>query len=367
MTATQSLEVLASYSLQVLVVIIAGKCLERSLAHMSDRCAVWNTCFFSILMLGGAAVLLPRLHLIQPWSQLRPQALLTVTATQAVVGKLLLAIWCIGASLAILKWIARGHYLRRSLTRCEQLPPPLVRQLLRLTDTELPDRDLPRLLISNEAAGPFCWQLHRPTILLPRFLLEGSRDDLRHVLVHELEHLKTNHPLQLFLQHLAQVVCWFHPAVASAARQASLTREFTCDDAAAAQGADSAAYLRTLLHIAERCEQNKHAPVIGFGRSPSEIVLRAHRLVVLAKKIPLKGQGGWLGRKTATGILLFVAGLMTQVWIPSDPLSSSRSVWSPWPTWTAKSLHCLGWSLRDYELFDCRVQLYELQQEHESE
>ena len=51
-------------------------------------------------------------------------------------------------------------------------------------------------------------------------------------------------------------------------------REFTCDEAAASHGADVAGYLRTLLHIAERCEQKGNPSAIGFGRTPSEIVLQ---------------------------------------------------------------------------------------------
>lgn len=360
MTAAQWLEVLVSYSFQVLIVIAAGKLIERATARTADRCAVWNTCFFSVLVLGCAALLLPRLHLIQPWSRLQPHTLLTVSTAQAVIGKLFLAIWCIGASVSLIRWIARGHLLQRTLRRCETLPAHEVQQLMGLTNPRATDGSLPAVLISDEADGPFCWQLHQPTVVLPRFLLEGNRDDLRHVLVHELEHLKTNHPFQLFLQHLVHVICWFHPAVWNAGSWASLMREYTCDEAAAAQGADSAAYLRTLLHIAERCEQKRNASAIGFGRMPSEIVLRARRLVNMANGTQQKFHRGALGRKTAAAILVVLTCLLCLVWIPCDPLASSRSAWSPWPSWTAKSLHCFGYSVRDYEQYDRRIQVYEI-------
>ncbi len=363
MTATQWLEVLASYSLQVLIVIAVCKLLECAVARTSDRCAVWNVCFFSVLMLGCAALLLPRLHLVQPWSRLEPGTLLTISAVQAVIGRFLLAVWCIGASVSLIRWMTRGHFLRRTLRRCERLPAREVRRLLGLTNMGAKGRNLPAVLVSDEADGPFCWQLHQPTVVLPRYLLEGSRDDLRHVLLHELEHLKTNHPFQLFLQHLAQVACWFHPAVWNAGSWASLMREFTCDEAAAGHGADSAAYLRTLLHIAERCEQKRNPSAIGFGRTPSEIVLRARRLVNLANGGQRNELRGWLGRKAATCILIGVTCLLFLMWIPIDPLASSRSMWSPWPRWTAKSLHCFGCNLRDYEQYDRRIQIYEILRE----
>jgi beta-lactamase regulating signal transducer with metallopeptidase domain len=234
--------------------------------------------------------------------------------------------------------------------------------LLATIETPVADIDLPIILVSDELEGPYCWQLHRPAIVLPRFLLEGSPDDLRNVLIHEMEHLKTKHPFQLFMQQLAQVVCWFHPAVWNASWRASLAREFSCDDAAAAEGANSAAYLRTLLHIAERCEQNKHASTFGFGRSSSEIVIRANRLLQLAKELKNGAQRGFLSRNAAAGILLLMTVVMSQVWLPSNPMSSSRSAYSPWPTWTAEVVHCFGYKLRDYEQFDRRAQPYELLQ-----
>jgi beta-lactamase regulating signal transducer with metallopeptidase domain len=359
MTANQWLEVLASYSLQVLLVIAACKLLERVVARSSDRCAIWNTCFFSVLLLGCVELFLPRLHLIQPWSRLQPQTLLTVTAAHAIVGRILLAVWCIGATISLIRWIQQGYQLRRTLRRCERLSNEQVQSLLGATNTSPYLQGLV-MLVSDDADGPFCWQFHQPTLVLPRFLLEGSQDDLRHVLLHELEHLNTNHPFQLFLQHLAQVVCWFHPAVWNAAKSASLVREFACDEAAAAYGANSAAYLRTLLHIAERFEQKHNSSAIGFVRSPTEIVLRARRLVELATRSQQAAGRLSIGRKIATAVVLVVACLLSLLSIPTDPLASSRSSWSPWPKWTAESLHCFGCSLRDYEEFDRRTQVYEL-------
>lgn len=360
MTAAQWLEVLVSYSVQVLIVIAACKLIDRSIPRTPDRCAIWNTCFFSILILGLSAVLLPRLHLLQPWSRLQPHTLLSVSTAQAVVGKLLLAVWCIGASVSLIRWVMRGYCLRRTLRQCERLAPFDVERLLGLTHTEANGTALPTLLISDDADGPFCWQLHQPTVVLPRFLLEGSEDDLRHVLVHELEHLKTNHPFQLFMQHLVQVICWFHPAVWNAGAWASLVREFSCDEAAAAQGANSAAYLRTLLHIAERCEQKRNASAIAFGRTSSEIVLRARRLVDMANGTKGSNRRGRLGKLGARCILMALTCLLCLMWIPTDPLASSRSVWSPWPKWTANTLHCFGINLRDYEQYDRRIQAFEI-------
>lgn len=360
MTASQWLEVLISFSVQVAILITVCTILERVVVQTSDRCTVWNTFFLSVLLLGVGAILLPRLHLIHPWTHLEPQSVLAVSATQSAIGSLVLFIWCIGAFLSLVRWIMRGYFLRRVLQRCERLSDEKAHKLLALVRSDFPGRVQPMVLISDDADGPFCWQFHRPTLVLPRFLLDGDANDLRHVLLHELEHLKTNHPAQLFLQHLAQVVCWFHPSVWRAGAIASLVRELTCDEVAARVGAGSAAYLRTLLHIAERCEQKRNISAIGFSRTPSEIVLRARRLVELAKNPQPTGPRRRLGRTAACATVLAAMVASSLVWIPSDPLASPRSLWSPWPKWTAQALHCFGYSLRDYEEFDRRTQVYEL-------
>ena len=231
---------------------------------------------------------------------------------------------------------------------------------MRIADVPIPEGQLPIVLICDKIDGPYCRQLHRPTIVLPRFLLSGDCEDLRNVLLHEIEHLRTNHPLQLFLQQLVQVLCWFHPMVWSAGWQASLAREFICDDAAAKNGANTAAYLRTLLHIAERCESTAHSSVIRFGRTRTEIVIRAQRLVKNAKE-PIRSKNSRrFGGLALTAMLFLLTCLLTQVCLPIDALASSRSAYSPWPYWTANVFHSFGYNLRDYESFDSRVQLYEL-------
>jgi bla regulator protein blaR1 len=195
---------------------------------------------------------------------------------------------------------------------------------------------------------------------VPRLLFEGTRDDLRNVLFHELAHLRSNHPVQLFLQQLTHVVCWFHPAVWRASARASLMREYTCDDAVVNEGVKCANYLRTLLRIAESNKRLSQQGAIAFGRTPTELMLRAKRLVELAQGKQTIGRGiRSLGKPAAVAILLAVTCLMTQVSIPSDPMSSSRTAWSTWPTWSAQCLHCFGVTVRDYELFDRRVRPYE--------
>ena len=355
MTATQWLEAISSYALQVFLVVLIGFWLERRINDPSDRCFLWNSCFVVILLLGLCSLLLPRFRIVQPWSYLDPYERLTISAMQGVIGRLLLVIWGLGAAIATIKWVMRAIWLRRTLGRCRQMEPSRVRALVEGFARNVPSRQVPTIFISDENYGPCCWQLHRPTILLPAFILEGSAEDLRHVLAHELEHLRTNHPLHLFVQQLVEVFCWFHPAIGKAVSRASLAREFACDDAAVREGQTTAAYLRTLLRIAERqCNGGRFSQSVGFSYSKSEIVTRARRLANCLGEHNLNRSSRQM-RKVSISLVLGLATLIvSQLWIPADAMSSARSKWSPWPTWSAKVGHLVGLQLRDYERFDRR-------------
>jgi beta-lactamase regulating signal transducer with metallopeptidase domain len=316
-------------------------------------------------MLGFASLMLPRYHIIQPLISLNPNKLLAINSVQTEIGRLFVIIWAAGAAVSILKLIAGEMFVRRTLRGCRKLDENESRRLLSSVANVANRGQLPIILVSDENYGPCCWQLHRPTILLPSFLFDGRPNDLQHVLKHELKHLDTNDPLNLFLQRLAQTVCWFHPAMWTAACHASLAREYMCDDAASEDGSRTVAYLRTLLRIAERqCDKNNKLQNIGFNRSRSEIVMRVQRLTQRANH-QLQRTRPWLLRKRMIlGTIILLTCMMSQIWLPFDTMSSSRSRWSPWPTWTSQAGHFFGLNLRDYEEFDRRARPYELRCEN---
>jgi len=47
------------------------------------------------------------------------------------------------------------------------------------------------------------------------------------------------------------------------------------------------------------------------------------------------------------------------VWLPVNKDASYRSVWSPWPEWSATALHELGVTVRDYEIDGHRLRRHE--------
>lgn len=98
--------------------------------------------------------------------------------------------------------------------------------------------------------------------------------------------------------------------------------------------------------------------ILAFGNRKSALVRRSDRLVKLA----LRTDSKTLRHPTlAIGALIVLTILIQQIWLPTNAMASSRSDWSPWPTWTAKALHhSFDISVRDFEQFDERSQIHEL-------
>jgi hypothetical protein len=95
-----------------------------------------------------------------------------------------------------------------------------------------------------------------------------------------------------------------------------------------------------------------------MGRATSELKLRAQRLVGLRGTATSR-----LGRIGQVAVVI-AAALVSQLWLPTDPLVSAESDYSPWPTWTAATLHSFDLPVRDFGPYDTRIQLHELVTHH---
>ncbi|MGB7345612.1 MAG: M56 family metallopeptidase [Pirellulaceae bacterium] len=348
--------------LQILLVVSVTVLLQSWIGQARDGCRLWTICFVAILGLSAAAILLPHLRLIAFPQWISTETTLKIIAVQTWLVPALLIVWLGGVCLSLAYRARRCISLLRFLRdHCQTLrDDELARMPSIAADDDCPFREL-QWKVSDVIQGPFCWQLHRPVIVLPRYVVEGDETTLRHIMLHEWEHLRTKHPMQHFLQGTCSTLFWFHPAVRVAANGAELTREYVCDEVAAAQGGKFAAYLRTLVKIAERCETMSCADIpagtLAFGNRKSSLIRRSERVVQLAQQTqatnPRRGM-------IASAILIGVVMLASLLWLPVNALASSRTVLSPWPTWTAGVLHDFGISVRDFEPFDERTSLHEL-------
>ncbi|WP_442508068.1 M56 family metallopeptidase [Novipirellula sp. SH528] len=351
-------EIVTGVCLQVTLVVVAAAIVERWLNQSESACRVWTASFVAVIALVANAILLPHFRIATiPVNRVtdRIELILQWQTWGMVVG---VAIWLTGVLLILVRRGFGVFHLLRFLKRdCETV------SLDQLELSGIPSDFIPprlHLLVSEKLTGPFCRQFHQPTIVLPKYVIEGDKEVLRHVMLHELSHLKTNHPLQFFLQQICTAVLWFHPAIWWAGYRAEVVREFLCDEVAAKSAGKIVDYLRTLIQIAQRSVERPSCEspscVLSFGRRKSVIVRRSERLVKLAKSPTVFSRPrqslGYFG-------LAMMTLLAAHLWLPVNVLASSRSHWSPWPHWTASTLHDFGVNVRDFEPFDERHEFSE--------
>jgi bla regulator protein BlaR1 len=347
-------QIILSLTLQATLLTAVACAVERRCESARVKARIWSCYYLGILGLLAAGLLLPRAHWINPWQRLGDQDLMRVVRLQQSAALLLLAAWLTGLGYFAIRWVVQFVQLHRFLRSCRAATPAETHLLRAAASTELLEsagRPI-EFRICPEELGPFCYQLHQPAVYLPPSLMTGSPSELRHVLQHELTHLQTQHPLQVFTQRVVQTALWFVPAVWTAGRRASLAREFVCDDAAVGHGASPASYLRTLLRYA--AQPSHGGAVLAIARSSSELRVRAQRLARPESIAPSR-LAAWV-----PGIILLGALMASQAWLPTNPLASPKTSYSPWPAWSAAALHAFDVSVRDFDQFDSRLQIYEL-------
>ena len=365
MTSTQFLELAISLSVQVALVIIMVQWLGRLVNSERMQCRLWTLCYVVLLALIGVALLFPHPRLFQPWASISTQNVSTLVTIEMQLGRVLFYVWLTGAAISLIVFLIRSFQVYRFLNTCQPVDCDQFNTVENRNGIpELPTVPLKkrlRLLTSTRLTTPFCSQFHYPYIVVPEYLLGFDRQKFNFIIRHELEHLKTGHPLQLFLQRVIEVIFWFHPMVWWASQQSAISREFACDEAAIDSPSDISMYLRTLLTIMEyAASQADETPTtLAFGRGKSIVAKRARRLLQIAKSEQLNAQARISG-PTAIFSLVMVTVLIGFVWLPVDVLASSRTNWSPWPTWSAGILHDFGIPARDFDVYDNRIELHEL-------
>ena len=109
------------------------------------------------------------------------------------------------------------------------------------------------ILLSGGVQVPTAVGFRRSAVILPAWMVEeGTPEELKHVLLHELAHLRHRDDWTNLIQKLVKAVLFFHPGVWWMERELSMHREIACDDTVLAQTASPRTYAECLAHVAEK-------------------------------------------------------------------------------------------------------------------
>jgi hypothetical protein len=360
MRPEQFLETGASLSLQALVLIAATVAVGSLTGSAVIRCRLWTTCFWLLLALSLVGVLLPHWRPLRVAAVLEPADIVRVGRWEQLAGSFAWIMWLVGAIVSLLLLIAGLIAAKIRLRTCERVNPHELGDIGRFNDGD--QLRSVQFVRGDGIASPGCWQTQIPTILLPNAFFQMDPGQRRFIILHELEHLRGGHSLQVVLGRLAAVVFWFHPAVWWATRQAALAREYACDERCVRDRHEILEYLRSLLVMAEGIRNAGRSYCLHFAWGPTVISRRTQRLMWLAQR----SHSSWdrhFFRDVWSQIVLCGFGLtLAAVWLPTNVFASPRSNWTPWPTWTAGALHDVGVTVRDHEIYDRRIRVQELRE-----
>ena len=136
----------------------------------------------------------------------------------------------------------------------------------------------------------------RPKLLLPRgFLGELSREEMRHIFLHELAHVKRGDIWSSWLINLLTAAHWFNPLIWFARRRFIADREAACDAhvLAALDESGQRAYGHTVLNLMQRFDATGWAPGIA-GISETNSNLKRRILMIKHFRAPTR-LAAWVG------------------------------------------------------------------------
>lgn len=138
-----------------------------------------------------------------------------------------------------------------------------------------------RLRVSRRCRRAVSFGVLRPTIVLPaRIARPEHREQLRHVLLHELAHVRQRDAVSLALFNLAMPLVYWNPVYWWIRSRTGLASELIADDWAAAQS-DKQEYVRELIELIKATKGARFPRLAGVGmfQSPTPFYRRMKMLI----------------------------------------------------------------------------------------
>ncbi len=187
-----------------------------------------------------------------------------------------IAIWLVGMILLSLRLAISNTIIQRLRRSHSGLPDPSIISSLGKISGQVGVRTSVQIFLSKEVTIPTVIGWLRPVILLPVVSIAGlSRIQLNAILAHELAHIRRHDYLVNLLQHVLEIVFFFHPAVWFISSTIRKEREFCCDDIAANTSRSIVDYARALATL-EKLRSDR--PVLGMAANGGTLLARIRRL-----------------------------------------------------------------------------------------
>ena len=242
------------------------------------------------------------------------------------VAESCLALWAIGAFLMLVRLGVSFLRVRRLKAKAAPAPPEALKHLeswMFLTPTRRPVR----LLMSSRARSPMAVGFRNPAILLPdSLLLQLTGDQLNHLGLHELAHMRRFDDYTNLVQRIIQALLFFHPAVFWICRKLEFEREVACDDQVLALTGAPKPYAQVLTTVLENAPWQR-GPILASGAAfrKSQIVRRIELMLDRTRD-----SRPYISQFTLAVIAICLFGAVTEIVKMSPFITFDRAFGGSW-------------------------------------
>lgn len=321
MTAHELLRFLASYSLQLALVLGAGIILPFAVGVRQPKVLLR---YWQLLVVGALA--LPLVAVIPAFdgsSSPTPAAATllvdeVVAAGATEVGGrslswLVLFVVVAGTVVRVL-WLGLGIWVLGRHHRTAHVVTPLPSSIEDARETIGCGA---RFRISHKPIGPLTYGWWSPTVLLPEAFCSLSADAQTALACHELLHVRRRDWLHCLLEEAVRALFWFHPAVWMALSRLALSREKVIDREVIDLTGKRRAYLEALFEMA----QSGQLRAVPAGASLLRRSDLKKRILAMSKELTMSKPRLTASLVAMTATLLLITGVA----VVSLPLSASAS------------------------------------------
>ncbi len=225
-----------------------------------------------------------------------------IRARSVSVRDALSTIWLVGVGVLSVSALGAGLAFWARVRRATAVTDRAALALLEACSSSMGVARPPRLAETAAVRSPSLFGLFRPSLLLPAGMVRAfSHEQLRHIFLHELAHVKRRDIPVGLLATVLQILHWFNPLVWVAFHRMRVDRELACDAMALSRLEDSTSrqYAETILALLEVYSPPTPAPaIVGMLAGKSQL-LRRMVMITRFKK------GSY--RRTVLGVALLVA------------------------------------------------------------
>jgi len=201
-----------------------------------------------------------------------------IRARSVSVRDALSMIWLAGVGVLSVSALGAGLAFWAKVRRATAVTDRAALELLGACSLRMGIARPPKLAQTDTVRSPSLFGLFRPCLLLPAGMVGTfSHEQLRHIFLHELAHMKRRDIPVGLLATVLQIVHWFNPLVWVAFHRMRADRELACDAMALSrlEHSSSRQYAETILALLEAYSPPTPAPaIVGMLAGRSQLLRR---------------------------------------------------------------------------------------------